>query len=511
MGNSELRSKKVAKNAFWAIAGYMTYALAGFISRMIFVNKLGETITGVATLFNSILSLISITELGFSTAIAYHLYRPVAENDEKKITALLNFYNKTYKIIACSILSIGLLLTPFIDFFVKDNINIENLKLYFILYVLQTTLSYFYSYTTILFTVTQKSYIASNISNVFLTTTTLSQAVALHFTGSFILYLIVWIVGTFTSNVVIFCVAKKSFPYLEKHKNENLTKTEIKDVFSYVRATAIDKISLSVKITTDNIIISKFVNIVLTGKVGNYTMIINTVRTITNFFFNSVVPSLGNYILTEKKEKQYDVMLTLQLISFWMYGFLSAGMLSVISIFVSDLWLGDPSFIIPFSTLCLLILDFYSVGISAPLRTLFTLKGYIRKIPYINLLNVLANIIISILLVAKYGANGVYIGTVLSHILTTGWIEPFFVFKYHFDGNYVPYLKFFVKGVLITVITVMICVLISEKVILHGLFGMLLKAIICSAVYNSVFIIVYCRDIHFKAVVTIVRNIIKIA
>ena len=96
MKNESLRSEKLIKNTFWATFGYIIYAIIGFISRSIFVNQLGDTITGVATLFSSILSLLSMAELGFGTAISIHLYKPVAENDHKKVAALINLYRKTY-------------------------------------------------------------------------------------------------------------------------------------------------------------------------------------------------------------------------------------------------------------------------------------------------------------------------------------------------------------------------------------------------------------------------------
>ena len=83
--SEKLKTEKVIKNTFWATFGYIVYAFAGFVSRSIFVNQLGDTITGVATLFSSILNLLSMTELGFGTAISVHLYKPISSPVSKCI------------------------------------------------------------------------------------------------------------------------------------------------------------------------------------------------------------------------------------------------------------------------------------------------------------------------------------------------------------------------------------------------------------------------------------------
>ena len=57
--------------------------------------------------------MLSLTELGLGTAVSFALYKPLAENDEPKIGALMHFYKKAYQLIALLTAAFALLLLPF--------------------------------------------------------------------------------------------------------------------------------------------------------------------------------------------------------------------------------------------------------------------------------------------------------------------------------------------------------------------------------------------------------------
>ena len=80
-----MRSSNSIKNAIVAIGMNLIVMLVGFIAQKIFIVTLGNEYLGLNGLFSNILSMLSIVELGFGNAIIYHLYKPVADNDERKI------------------------------------------------------------------------------------------------------------------------------------------------------------------------------------------------------------------------------------------------------------------------------------------------------------------------------------------------------------------------------------------------------------------------------------------
>lgn len=509
MDKNELRSEKLLKNATWATVGYLAYAIAGFVSRSVFIYKLGNELTGVSTLFNSILNLLSMAELGISGAISIHLYKPVADGDERKIAGLLNLYRKAYRVISLVVLGLGLSMLPFIEIFVKTDAKIPHLKWYFFLYVLRTVFSYCYAYKGTLISVYQEEYRKTNISNALLIISTILQTVTLYFTSSYTLYILIYVTSTLLTNVLISREADKCYPYLNQYKEETVSPEEKRSIFSYIKADSINKAASSIKTATDSMIISTFVNVVVTGIVGNYNMVVNTVNTVLGFFFTSSIPSVGNMMATTDKRAQYNTFLDLEFIAFWIYGFLGVGMLCTLTPFVRDVWIRQDNLILGQFTLFLLVLNFFITGTSIPVNVFFTAKGLIQKIPYLNIVNVLINLVLSLWLVQTYDVDGVYIGTVISFILSSLPLMAYMVLRHHFDGNYIPYVKLYGYYFLVVFLSGTACVAVCNLITPTGLVGIACRVLACTLVFNGIFLLASFWTREFRSILSLVRNIVK--
>lgn len=507
--SEKLKTEKVIKNTFWATFGYIVYAFAGFVSRSIFVNQLGDTITGVATLFSSILNLLSMTELGFGTAISVHLYKPISENDNEKISALINLYRKAYMVVAASVFVLGMIILPFLNVFVKTTENIPDLKLYFFLYILKSVASYCYAYKSVLLTVSQESFYASNITNFMLTVVTIAQTIILHYFANFTMYLVVAILGVLITNISISAVVDRKYPYLKKFEDARVSKEEKKDIFAFIKASSVDKISGSVKTATDNMIISGFINVAVTGIVGNYNMIVTTAYIFLNLFFNNVSPAVGNLCVTENKEAQYNTLMDLEYVTFWLYGFVSVGMFCTITPFVTEIWLKKPDMVLQPFTLLLIVFNFFITGTCLPSEIYFSVNGLIKKFPFINVINVILNLILSIGLVYIYDVNGVYIGTVLSYVLTNLTLTHYIVFKYHFDNKRSRYFKLYFKCMIIVAAAWFISYATCKMIITVGIVGLLIKMLLCTVIFNFVFLISTFRSREFKSIIGLVKKILN--
>ena len=111
------RLEKSAKNITFTIGSNILESLLGVVSRTVFIYTLGSEYLGLAGLLSNILGFLSITELGIATAIGFSLYKPLAENDYKSVSALMSLYRKAYCIIAGIVLLCGIGLFFFLDFF----------------------------------------------------------------------------------------------------------------------------------------------------------------------------------------------------------------------------------------------------------------------------------------------------------------------------------------------------------------------------------------------------------
>lgn len=135
-----------------------------FCYRTIFLLILSKEYLGLNGLFTNILTVLSLAELGIGTAIVYRMYKPIRENDIDQVAAIMDFYKKVYRIICLVVFGIGLLLFPFLGFFIKDTSEIpSDINLYIIygLYLFQSVSSYLFVYKQSLLSADQRGDLVS--------------------------------------------------------------------------------------------------------------------------------------------------------------------------------------------------------------------------------------------------------------------------------------------------------------------------------------------------------------
>ena len=107
------RTNRAITNIAVSFMNQVLTLLLTFLSRTVFIHVLGVEYLGINGVFSDVLGLLSMADLGFNTAMVYSLYKPLAEQDQRKIAALIQFYKRIYMVIAVSIMVIGTALIPF--------------------------------------------------------------------------------------------------------------------------------------------------------------------------------------------------------------------------------------------------------------------------------------------------------------------------------------------------------------------------------------------------------------
>ena len=138
------RTKNSIRNVAFVIVSKLLIIFLEFFVRTVFIKTLGATFLGINGLFSNILMVLNLAELGFSNAIIFCLYKPIAENNSTEVKKLMRFYGKYYSIIGMVIAILGLILIPFLREFIKYDGEIANIELIYLLYLIQTVLSYFF-------------------------------------------------------------------------------------------------------------------------------------------------------------------------------------------------------------------------------------------------------------------------------------------------------------------------------------------------------------------------------
>lgn len=504
----ESRVKNTARNSLVGIITYMITVILSFLTRTFFIKILGNTYLGLNGLFNDILQILSLAELGVGTAILFAMYRPVAYGDTKKIAAYMNFYKKLYNWIGIIISIIGLLLTPFLNFFVSGIPDLPNIELIYILYLFNTSLSYFFSYKRSMLIANQCTYI--NTLNIFLFSVIQQflQIFLLLFTNNYILYLVIQVLCTIFSNIVISMKVDKMYPFLHEYRKEKLNKEEIKNLKINVLSMMASKISSVFVTSTDNILISKFVSTAVLGIYSNYTLVTTMIKTIIQKIFDGLTGSVGNLIAQEVKSKQREMYFNIFFINYLIVSFCCVGFYVLINDFIL-LWLGT-NYILNDVIVLLVSVNLYFRLIRNTTLTYIDTLGLFKKVKIKAIIEALVNLIASIFLVVfiDLGIYGILLGTLISNFVTNYFWEAYIV-NQELNISQLFYHKKLFFYLCVSILISFFSKLINCYITLNSLFlNLLIHGLIYVALSIIFYVIFFFHTKEFKYLTSLYKGII---
>ena len=205
----------VKRNIIYGMMQIAVSRVLPFCIRTIVICRFGIEYLGLSGLFTSVLSTLSLMELGFGTAIVYSMYKPVAEGDTGTICAYLKYYRKVYRFIGLTILTVGLCLMPFLHNLVHDPVLPGGLNLYvcYLIFLGNAVIGYLlYGCMSAIPTAYQRRDILSRIDMGCSIIGSAIKIIILLSSNSFYLYLLCMPFITITNNLIVLYVVKKMYP-----------------------------------------------------------------------------------------------------------------------------------------------------------------------------------------------------------------------------------------------------------------------------------------------------------
>lgn len=491
------RVKSTIKNMNYAIIGQVAGLIIQFISRIVFVRILSSEYLGLNGLFTNILTMLSFAELGFGTAITYSLYGPLANKEIEKIKSLMWLFKKVYIVVGSIVMLAGIVLTPFLSFFINEIPEISNIKLIYLLFVINTAISYFYSYKRTLIIADQNRYIATIYRYVCYFIMNLIQIIILLVTKNYILYLVIQVMFTLIENILVSIKADKMYPYLKDNNIKQLDKETKNEIIKNTKAMMMHKIGSIVVNSTDNIIISKFVGLVSVGIYSNYFTVKQALNLITSQLYNSLSASIGNLCVEDDIERQYKTFKKINFITFWIFSFSSICCMVLFTPFIK-IWVGSDYLFNELTTLAIVIV-YYLTGMRKSVLTFRESMGLFYKDRWKSIIEAFVNLIVSIILARKFGVLGVFLGTIISSITVCIWIEVFVLFKYGFNMStryyFRDYFKYSLFSIIVGVLTYYICYIINPSILVMEF---IIKGLVCLIVPNILLILVFYKTEEFQ-------------
>lgn len=494
--NKKSRTEYSAINSSVAVAARVSAILLGYIARVVFTHTLNEDYVGINGLFGNILNILSISELGVGTAITFALYKPIAEDDIEKQKSLMLLFKRFYFFVGSFVLVAGLCVIPFLDLMMKNTPDVDHLIFLYVLFLINSVLSYAIIYKRTLIDAHQMNYISVIIQTSAWAAASVLQIIFLLVTKNFAVYLIIMIAGTLTGNIMITIKANKMFPFLKDKNVKKLSKEEMSGIVKNIKGMLFHKAGEAMVNNTDNILISALVSTVSVGLYSNYYLVIGSVRQVLNQMFQGITASVGNLGALENDKHIRKVYEASFFLAQWVFGLFAICMFQALDAFVGFSF--GEKYVFTKEITLILCINFYLLGIRQPTLIFRDTMGLFWYDRYKSIAEAIINLAASVILGRIYGVFGIFLGTFIGTVTTSLWIEPFVLYrkKLHFrvSSYYGKLLIYILVFASLFYLENLLCSYIGNENFLFAI----LRAIICFVITNVVFLVIYGRTPEFR-------------
>lgn len=502
------RATNAKRNIIFGLLNKIVVIALPFATRTIIIRVLGEQYLGLGSLFTSILQVLSLAELGFDSAMVYSMYKPIAENDNDTLCALLAFYRKVYFIIGLIILLIGISILPILKVLIKgDYPSSVNLYLLYIIYLINTVASYLlFAYKGSLFNAHQRVDVLNNINTVINVGMYIVQIIILIFFKNYYFYAIVMVIATIGVNIATAIAARHYFPSIICYGMIGKEKKE--EINGKIKGLMLNKVCHVSRNAFDSVFVSMFLGLTQTAIYGNYYYIMNAVTLVLSIVSSAILGGVGNSIVVETVEKNYRDMLKINFLYMWISGLCTVCLLCLYQPF--NIFFFGTKLTFDIKIVILFCAYFYVLKMGDIRSVYVHANGLWWENRYRSLVESLLNIALNYILGRFFGVIGIVSATLISLFLVNFIWGSGIIFKYYFKTisvkeYYLVHIFYMFTTIVICGICYWVCSLIKLSIVPL----MVVRLLIIMVLSNLLYFLVYRNTSQYKVAIPWILGIIN--
>ena len=502
------RTKNAARNIVFGLILKLYSIIVPFFMRTAMIYFMGIKYLGLNSLFASVLQVLNLAELGVGSAMVFSMYKPIAEDDDVTICALMKLYRQYYRIIGAIIAVVGSALTPFIPKLIHGEIPSDiNVYILYLMNLGATVLSYWlFAYKNSILNAHQRTDVISKVQLITNTLLFALQFLVLFLFKNYYLYVLASLLIQALTNIITAIVSDRLYPKFKP--NGNLDKKDVAQINKRIRDLFTSKIGAVVLNSSDTIVISAFLGLTVLAVYQNYYYILTAVIGLVGVVFQSCTAGIGNSLITETKEKNFNDLKKFTFIVSWIGGVCSCCFISVFQPFMK-LWMGSDN-LLPFSAVICLVIYYWLYEINQLLNTYKDAGGLWRQDRFRPLITAIVNLGLNLIMVQFIGIYGVLLSTVIAFVVIgMPWLFHN-LFTLLFDKSYfLGYLKKILCYLALASISSTLVRIICLNLPFTGVLEVLVCAIVGFAIPNLLFLIALHRFSEFADCIILVDNMTK--
>lgn len=489
------------RNFVFSIIGRLVGVVTSFAGRSIFVKCLSREYLGLGGFFGNIFSVVSLCELGMGAAIAQSLYKPLADEDEYQVSAIVAYYSRFSRIVASVSTVLCLAAMPLLYRLVRTELDMKIIMSAYLLFVLHSAVSHLLTPKCTLVVCDQRMYVVTLVRSIFSIAALVIQSVVLVTTGNYIMYLACRILVLTVEDIIINRYADKNYPCLAL--GMRVTKEYKKSLYTNVKALMWHKIGGVLSRSTDSLLLTYFVGLSGMGKYSNYALVIGTVAAFFDVAINAVSASVGNLGAGDRGRKSENVMRRLYFINFWLLTVGTCVIVCTLNPFIK-LWLGE-DMLFGEAEMLVIVSSFYFSCIRDPVQIFVSTYGLFKESRHIPILRAAANLVLSVLFVGKMGVAGVFLGTALSTVLVPLCGEVRVLYKYGFSMKSTGFYKEMFGYIGTSLVCTAVCYLVTYG-IGQTACGVAIRAFASFCISNAMLLLLSSNKPYFDDAVGILKR-----
>ena len=491
-------------NSGFAVVSQFIILIFAFITRTVFIRILGSEYLGFDALFTNILSILSIVDLGLGTALNFSLYSPIRNNERQKVAAIVQYFKKIFCRLGVLLFILAFCITPFIGLFVKGSVNsIPYMQKVFVFYAFLTFSSYFFTDVRTIYYAHKQNYKVLMFDFLAKIFTKTLQVIILLIHPSYLWYLGIEIIITLFFNFRLMKKAHKEYSEFYTYPSE-LKEDERQTIFNDIKFLSLSKIANVGINGTDSIIISKFVGTAALGVYSNYFLILSSASNLLWSLLNGVVASLGDLFAENDSTKIHQIFNLYNFISVQVSTFYAVATISLIQPFI-HMWIGK-NYVMSFTVVLVVIFNNYYGLVTAPLSNVIVTKGLFKQELPIRLLQVVINLVVSVVLAVNYGLLGVFVGTAVSNIISY-FLIVYMVVKSGLNLKLTDYIFKEVKYIIISFLQIAaICLLNQMLAFQYGIISFILNMCMVIVSFLLLELLFYRKNTQMLVLVNIIKS-----
>ncbi|MBR4494450.1 MAG: hypothetical protein IKP14_07035 [Clostridiales bacterium] len=456
-------TQKTIRNSAVSVIAQICTVLLQYINRRVFVCFLDIEYLGYHSLFGSVFSLLSIAELGISSIFGFQLYKEIVNDNKDEIGKLMYIYKWMYRIVALTVLLLGVICYFFLPFFVKDaSVDWDYLHIVYWLQLASVVFGYFLNYKRTLFIASQQEYKCVQVDLTVSAVIQVVQLVTLYLWRNYIIYLCVQLSTSVISNIVISIKYNKSFPGLNKKYDVSMEYIKSRNMFADLRDVLIHRISYAIYGGVDNVVISAVCGVRMVALYGNYFVIQKGVMQILFYkLLDPVQATIGNIVYSDRsKEDLWAQFRMFDVFSFFFATYIGIGFYVFFQPFI-QVWMGK-EYLLSETFVALLSITLYFWAVWEIVYKYRCVFGDYKQDRWMMVLSAVLNVAVSIPGAKMWGISGVQLGTLIAFFpIAYGRIR--FVIKNYFNQSIKRFVMRHLGLFVIVVLEAVICKYICDR------------------------------------------------